>query len=215
MGAGHAPAAIPTRRKQLTKQRSLKLDSLCVFCGSSPGADPMFRQAAVRLGRQLAEEGITLIFGGGHLGMMGILSDAVLAADGRVVGIIPEHLMRVEPPSRELSKLIVVDSMHTRKRRMFDMADAFCVLPGGAGTLDETFEILTWKQLHLHNKPIILANLAGFWDPLLALVDAVIGGGFAQADLVSLLSVVDCVEEVIPAARRAVGTAFAGPAALL
>ena len=194
----------------MTKIRSPDLKSLCVFCGSSLGADPTHREAAGRLGGMLAKEGITLIFGGGHLGMMGMLSDAVLRGGGRAVGVIPDHLLRIEAPSRELTELIVVDGMHTRKRRMFDMADAFCVLPGGTGTLDETFEILTWKQLRLHNKPIILANLRGYWNPWVDMLDAIVAGGFARADTLRLFTVVDSVDDVLPTVRRELGAALVG-----
>lgn len=189
--------------------RNGQLTSLCVFCGSSPGADPTHREAAARLGRILAEQRVTLVYGGGHLGMMGALAEAALGAGGRVIGIIPEHLMRTEAAFLDISELIVVDSMHTRKRRMFEAADAFCVLPGGMGTLDETFEILTWKQLRLHDKPIVLANLGHYWDAWSALVETVVAGGFARPEVRGLFNVVDTVEEVLPACRHdltAVGT---------
>ncbi len=176
----------------------MSLRSLCVFCGSSVGTAPGHREAARLLGRLMGEAGVSLVFGGGHVGMMGVLADAALQAGGRVVGVIPEHLMRVEMPQRDLSELIVVDSMHTRKRRMFDMAQAFCILPGGLGTLDETFEILTWKQLRLHGKPVVLANLDGYWTPWLKLIDAVIEGGFAHREVARLFTVVETVEEVLP-----------------
>ncbi|HIJ63914.1 MAG TPA: TIGR00730 family Rossman fold protein [Rhodospirillaceae bacterium] len=179
-----------------------RLASVCVFCGSSPGSDPAHRLAAVTLGRLLAEAGVTLVFGGGSVGMMGALADAALAAGGKVIGVIPEHLTQLEAPSATVSELIVVDSMHSRKRRMFDLSDAFCVLPGGLGTLDETFEILTWKQLGLHNKPIVLANLGGYWQSWLDLVAATVAGGFTGPAATRLFSVVDSVDQVLPAARR-------------
>jgi uncharacterized protein (TIGR00730 family) len=194
----------------MTKDRSSRLTALCVFCGSSLGVDPGYREAADRLGGHLAEAGITLVFGGGHVGLMGVVASAVLKGGGRVTGVIPDHLLKVESPFREISELIVVDSMHTRKRKMFDLADAFCVLPGGLGTLDETFEIITWKQLHLHNKPIILANVDGFWDPWTALIDAIIGKGFAQPGAQRLFSMVDDVDDILPCARREIGAAWAG-----
>lgn len=187
-----------------------QLTSLCVFCGSSTGTAPAYRDAAQRLGRQLADEQLTLVYGGAHIGMMGALAEAALSGGTRVVGIIPEHLMRVEAAFLDISELIVVDSMHTRKRRMFDMADAFCILPGGMGTMDETFEILTWKQLHLHNKPIILVNQEGYWTPWIHLVDSIIAGGFAQPQTSRLFTVVDDVSEVIDAARAEIATAVGG-----
>ncbi len=174
------------------------LRSLCVFCGSSPGINPAMRVAADTLGHRLAEAGITLVFGAGDVGLMGATARGALDAGGRVVGIIPEHLMRVELPNHDMMELHVVDSMHTRKRMMFDRADAICVLPGGLGTLDETFEILTWRQLALHNKPIILLNLEGYWDPLLTMVDSIIAQGFARDGVKSLFTVVTDVEQVLP-----------------
>ncbi len=194
----------------MTKEPSSRLNALCVFCGSSLGAEPGYRQAAERLGRHLAEAGITLVFGGGHVGLMGVVAGAVLKGGGRVVGVIPDHLLKVESPFREISELIVVDSMHTRKRRMFDLADAFCVLPGGLGTLDETFEILTWKQLHLHNKPIVLANVEGYWTPWMALFEATVAKGFVQPGAQRLFSMVDNVDDVLPCAQREIDAALAG-----
>ncbi len=186
------------------------LHSLCVFCGASVGADPGHREAASRLGQLMADAGVSLVFGGGHIGMMGVLADAVLRGGGRVLGVIPEHLVRVEMPQREISELIVVDSMHTRKRRMFDMAQAFCVLPGGLGTLDETFEILTWKQLRLHGKPVIVANLNGYWTPWLKLIEAVVEGGFAHEEVARLFTVVETIEEVLPTVAAELNDAVLG-----
>ena len=126
------------------------MQSLCVFCGSRAGADPAFTEAAEQLGRRLAERGVRLIYGGGSIGLMGVIMRAVLAHGGQVSGVIPEFLMRREVGNPDLTELIVVDSMHERKRRMFELADGFAVLPGGIGTLDETIEIITWQQLGLH-----------------------------------------------------------------
>jgi len=186
----------------MTNEASAQLNSLCVFCGSSSGTDPRHRVDAQRLGRILGEQGVTLVFGGGNIGLMGALAGAAQAAGGRVIGVIPEHLLGVEMPAGEISELIVVDSMHTRKRRMFELSDAFCVLPGGVGTLDETFEILTWKQLRLHNKPVVVANLGGFWRPWLGLLEAVVAGGFAAEGAMRLFSVVEEVDQVLVSARR-------------
>jgi uncharacterized protein (TIGR00730 family) len=194
----------------MTKEPSSQLNALCVFCGSSLGVEPAYRQSAERLGRHLADAGITLVFGGGHVGLMGVLANAALKAGGRVIGIIPDHLLKVEAPFREISELIVVDSMHTRKRRMFDLADAFCVLPGGLGTLDETFEILTWKQLHLHNKPIILANIEGYWAPWMALFEATVDKGFVQSGAQRLFSLVDSIDDVLPTAQREINAVRSG-----
>jgi len=168
------------------------------------------RQAAAALGRILAENGVTLVFGGGRLGLMGVIAEAALKAGGKVIGIIPEHLTRIDAAYLDVTELVVVDSMHTRKRRMFDLADAFCVFPGGLGTLDETFEILTWKQLRLHNKPVIVCNVAGYWTPWTDLIGAIVGGGFAHADVTRLFTLVDTVEEVLPAALREAEAAHSG-----
>ena len=183
-----------------------RVRSLCVFCGSSTGFEPAHRAAATRMGEILAREKVTLVYGGGHIGMMGALAEAALRGGTRVVGIIPEHVARVEAAFTEITELHVVDSMHTRKRRMSDMADAFCVLPGGMGTMDETFEILTWKQLRLHDKPIVMVNHQGYWDPFRALFESIIAQGFAGPETARLLTFVDDVEAVLPAARREMTT---------
>lgn len=177
--------------------------ALCVFCGSRVGNDPTYAAAATRLGTLLAEAGITLVYGGGRIGLMGVIADSVTAAGGRVVGVIPDFLERREVANRAADQLIVSRSMHERKQRMFELADGFVVLPGGIGTLDETIEILTWKQLHRHTKPIVLLDLDGFWQPLLALFDAVIRRGFATDRTRSLYEVVDTTDAIIPAIRRA------------
>jgi uncharacterized protein (TIGR00730 family) len=152
---------------------------LCVYCGSAEGRLPDYRAAADELGRSLAGAGIELVYGGGRIGLMGRVADAVLAGDGRVTGIIPAHLHDKEVGHHGISDLRVVGSMHERKQLMFEMSDAFAVLPGGLGTLDEFFEIITWKQLSLHDKPVIVLDVAGYWAPLLALIDHAIEGGFA------------------------------------
>ncbi len=194
---------------------SPRMQALCVFCGSAMGTEPKYRESAALLGRLLAKAGISLIYGGGDVGLMGVLANACMAAGGRVVGIIPEHLLKVEAPAGAITELIVVDSMHTRKRRMFDLADAFCVLPGGLGTLDETFEILTWKQLRLHDKPIVLANIDGYWAPWLAMLDQIVSTGFAQPAAKRLFSVSDSVEGVLAAIGTAAGLAKPTDSSLL
>jgi uncharacterized protein (TIGR00730 family) len=194
----------------MSKTRLPRLKSLCVFCGSSPGADPRFRDAAARLGRALADEGVQLVYGGGQLGMMGALAEAVMAAGGRVIGIIPEHLTRIEKAYAGITELRVVDSMHSRKEQMFSLADAFAVLPGGMGTMDETFEVLTWKQLRLHGKPIVIVNQFGFWQPWLDLAGHVIANGFAHPDTARLYSVVDDVDDVLATARSGIASIAGG-----
>lgn len=187
-----------------------RLKSLCVFCGSSAGTDPRHREAAIRLGAALAAAGVRLVYGGGHLGLMGALAEAAMAGGGEVTGIIPEHLTRVEKAYLDITELHIVDSMHTRKRMMFDQADGFAVLPGGMGTMDETFEILTWKQLRLHNKPIIIVNQHGYWQPWLDLAGAIIGSGFARPETERLYHVVEDVDDVLATAQAGLEHAVEG-----
>ena len=162
------------------------IDRLCVYCGSSGAVDRRYREAARDLGERLAAAGIELVFGGGRIGLMGVLADAVLAGGGRVLGVIPERLRDAELAHQGASELVMTGSMHDRKRVMAERADAFAVLPGGIGTLDEMFEILTWRQLGLHDKPIFLVDIAGYWQPLRALLDHLVAQQFA-ADLVPRL----------------------------
>ena len=167
--------------------------SVCVYCGASSGASETFLEIATDVGRALGEHRIRLVYGGGGIGLMGAVADAALAAGGEVLGIIPEHLQQAELGHRGLTNLKIVDSMHTRKRMMFDLSEAFIVLPGGMGTLDETFEIITWRQLGMHDKPIILVNHGEYWDPFLGLIDHVIDNGFARPAARQLFSVVNGV----------------------
>lgn len=180
-----------------------RLNSLCVYCGSSSQVDPRYRDAAIRLGELLAENRITLVYGGGRVGLMGLMADACLQAGGAVIGVIPDFLRRAEVGHGAVTELVVVDNMHERKRTMFERSDGFVILPGGLGTLDETFEILTWKQLRLHDKPIVAVDIAGYWQPLAALIDHVIGAGFARPEMRQLLTVVDRIDQVLPALERA------------
>jgi uncharacterized protein (TIGR00730 family) len=166
---------------------------LCVYCGSSGEVDRQYREAASELGAQLAAAGIGLVYGGGRVGLMGLLADAVLAAGGEVIGVIPARLRDAELAHRGATELVVVDTMHERKRIMAERADAFAVLPGGLGTLDELFEILSWKQLTLHDKPILLVDVAGYWAPLRALLDHIVAYGFARPQTRKLLQVVPTV----------------------
>lgn len=179
------------------------LRTLCVYCGSSGKVDTRHLEAASNLGRLAAERGVTIVFGGGRVGSMGRLADGALAAGGRVVGIIPEHLQDWEVGHMGVQDLEVVKSMHSRKARMCALSDAFCILPGGLGTLDETFEIVTWRQLRLHDKPIVIANLDGYWTPLLALIDHQSKAGFIRAENHALFQVVDQIEQVFDAVSAA------------
>lgn len=177
--------------------------SVCVFCASSDRGPRLHRQEAARFGRILADSGIELVFGGGRVGLMGAVAQAALAAGGHVVGVIPEHLIRREVGLRDCSELIVTANMHERKATMFARADAFVVLPGGPGTLDETFEILTWRQLGLHDKPVVLCDLGGYWAPLVALVDHMVRRRYVQRAFRSYFHVTDRVDAILPALAKA------------
>jgi uncharacterized protein (TIGR00730 family) len=180
-----------------------EISALCVYCGSAVGNDPAHRAQAAELGDAMARRGIDLVYGGGRIGLMGVVADAVLAGGGRVTGIIPAHLQRREVGHHAITELRVVSSMHERKRIMSEIADGFVVLPGGLGTLDETLEIVTWRQLGLHDKPIVIADFGGYWRPLHALVEAVIAGGFAQPTVRGLFDIADSVDGVFQALARA------------
>ncbi len=180
-----------------------RLGSLCVYCGSRTGTDAAHREAAAALGAMLGERGVRLVFGGGGIGLMGVAADAALAAGGEVVGVIPVHLHDIEVGHGGVSEMIVVDSMHARKQKMFDLADAFAILPGGLGTLDEAIEIITWKQLGLHRKPIVLVDCNGYWRPFLALIDSAVSGAFAAPAARHLFTVVGRPEDVFAAVEAA------------
>ena len=180
-----------------------KLDAIAVFCGSREGADPAYAQAAGQLGAEMAARGIGLVFGGGRIGLMGIIADAVLKGGGHVTGVIPEFLDQMEVSHNEVTELIKVGSMHARKNTMFSRADAFVILPGGLGTLDECMEIITWKQLRQHSKPIVVLDVGGYWRNLMALVDDVIDAGFAPPKARQLFTSVTSVDEVFSAINEA------------
>ena len=172
-----------------------EIQTLCVYCGASSGRDGAFTDHARAFGAACAARGLGIVFGGGGVGLMGSVADAALAGGGRVVGVIPRS-MESEVPATGLTELVVVDDMHTRKRKMFELADAFAALPGGLGTLDETIEVLTWRQLGLHDRPIVLANCGGYWDPLLSLIDHVVATGFAHGDTGDLYTVASSIGDV-------------------
>lgn len=157
--------------------------SVCVYCGSRPGADPAYLTEAQALGRGLAERGWRLVYGAGDVGLMGAVARAAQAAGGDTFGVIPKHLVEWEVGKVDLTRYIVTETMHERKKVMFMNCDAVMVLPGGAGSLDELFEVLTWRQLGLHDKPVLLVNVKGYWNPLLALLDHMVAQGFADAAL--------------------------------
>jgi hypothetical protein len=159
-----------------------RITSVCVYAGSRPGREPAFMHAATALGRGLAERGIGLVYGGGNVGMMGAMADAALAAGGRVVGVIPRFLEEREVRRTDLSEQHTVGSMHERKAKMAELSQAFVVLPGGLGTLDETFEILTWRQLRLHDNPILVADIGRYWADLFRQIDRAVAEGFVYAE---------------------------------
>lgn len=158
----------------------MTLRSICVFCGASPGATPIYQEAAEALGRHLAENGIQLVYGGGAVGLMGMVANAALAAGGEVIGIIPQSLKDAEVGHSGLTRLEVVDGMHARKARMAELSDAFIALPGGLGTLEELFEVWTWGQLGYHAKPLGLLEVNGFFDPLLTFLDHLVQERFVR-----------------------------------
>jgi uncharacterized protein (TIGR00730 family) len=178
------------------------IGSVCVYCGSSKGTRPRYAAVARELGRELAAHRIRLIYGGGGIGLMAEVADAVMAAGGEVVGVIPELLQKREKGHRGITELRVVASMHARKNLMFELADAFVVLPGGFGTLDEAFEMLTWRQLEMHDKPILFVNMDGYWDPLDRLVEHFIREGFVPERCRGLVTMVAGVADVVPTLRR-------------
>ena len=156
--------------------------SVCVYCGSNAGARPAYADKAVQLGARLAREGLALVYGGGNVGLMGIVADAALAAGGEVIGVIPEQLVGWEVAHAGLTRLEIVANMHERKARMFDLSDAFIALPGGFGTLDEMFEMLTWRQLGLGDKPCAFLDVDGFYAPLIAMMDRMVEERFLHPD---------------------------------
>ena len=171
--------------------------SMAIFCGSRLGARPVFADAARALGHAMAEQGVRLVYGGGNNGLMGVLADAVLAGGGTVVGVIPEFLTKCEVAHARLTEIVVVDSMHARKRRMADLADAFVTLPGGIGTIDETIEIITWRQLRLHDKPIFICDVEGSAAPLVTAIDGLIDLGFCGPEIRNLFTTVNGVPELL------------------
>ncbi|MGA2892070.1 MAG: TIGR00730 family Rossman fold protein [Xanthobacteraceae bacterium] len=180
-----------------------KINAVCVYCGSSPGTEPDFVAAARKLGKILAENGIRLIYGGGSVGLMGALAESVLEHGGTITGIIPEFLTKRERPRQLAQELIVTRDMHERKRTMFERADAFVALPGGLGTLEELVEQLTWAQLGRHKKPILIANVSGYWDPLLILIEHMRAIKFMPPAIQVNFLVTERVEDILPMLQQA------------
>ena len=175
--------------------------SICVFCGSRPGRDPAYEAAATEFGTRLAEEGWRLVYGAGDVGLMGAVARSAQVAGAETFGVIPTHLVRAEVGKTDLTHFVITENMHERKKVMFMNSDAVVVLPGGAGSLEEFFEVLTWRQLGLHDKPLYLLDLNGFWSPLTGLIDHVIDQGFADPSLRDFIGVVDTVQDMVARLR--------------
>jgi uncharacterized protein (TIGR00730 family) len=191
-----------------------KIKTVCVYCGSGAGTNPRFIESARALGKTLAENGIRLVYGGGSVGMMGAVASAVLNHGGSVMGIIPEFLTNRENALKQVQEMIVTPDMHERKRLMFEHSDAFVALPGGIGTLEELVEQLTWQQLGRHSKPVLLANIDGFWEPLLALVAHMRATQFIRPTLSVDILQAERVEDILPRLQAAAASASEGTAAM-
>jgi uncharacterized protein (TIGR00730 family) len=192
-----------------------EIKTVCVYCGSGPGSNPRFVESAVALGKEFAENGVDLVYGGGSIGLMGAVASSTLDHGGSVTGIIPSFLTKREQMLERVQELIVTDDMHERKRLMFDRSDAFVALPGGIGTLEELVEQLTWQQLGRHSKPILIANIDGFWDPLLALLSHMRDTAFIRAGLAVDILKADTVAEILPKLRAAAAAATSDQAAAI
>ncbi|MEZ5675858.1 hypothetical protein SAMN06265173_11355 [Thalassovita litoralis] len=180
----------------------MKTVSVCVYCGSRPGKHPIYQQHAEQLGTLLAQQNWRLVYGAGDVGLMGSVARSAQSAGADTFGVIPTHLMKWEVGKTDLTRFIVTENMHERKKVMFMNSDAIVVLPGGAGSLDELFEVLTWKQLKLHDKPILLLNSDGYWQPLLDLLNHVVDQGFADPSLLGFFTTVDTPEAAIATLRE-------------
>lgn len=188
--------------------------SICVYCGSQPGRDPIYMEAGLELGQAIAENGLRLVYGGGTRGIMGAVAKGVMASGGKVTGIIPEFLMDKEATRDALSdldQLVITRDMHERKHLMFEHSDAFVTLPGGIGTLEEIVEIMTWAQLGRHGKPMVFANVGGFWDPMLELIRHMTSEGFIHTSHLVRPMIIDKVADIVPAILASAGsTSVAG-----
>ena len=202
MGGADGAEVESVRTNATDKGLKLKLQRICVFCGSSAGFDPIHLQMAGNMGASLAREGIELVYGGGSVGLMGAVADAILQADGHVIGVIPRFLATRELLHEGVSDLRLTETMHERKALMSDLSDAFIALPGGLGTYEELFEVLTWAQLGLHGKPTGLLNIAGYFDPLIAMIDRAITEGFCRDEHRQLFVVDDRPESLLQKIRE-------------
>ncbi len=179
------------------------IESVCVYCGSSANVDEIYKQSATELGQLLVKEKWTTVYGGSCVGLMGLLADSALAAGGKVVGVMAQNLVHYELDHKNLTEIHIVPTMHQRKQMMVDLADAFVVLPGGIGTMDEFFEVITWKQIGLHDKPIVVVNLDNYWDKLISLIHGLGNKGFMRQNYDHLFTVVDTVADVPDALKAA------------
>ena len=186
-----------------SSNNSAKIENICVYCGSSSKSRPAFQESAVRTGEIIAENNWTLVYGGANVGLMGMAANAALKGGAKVTGIIPHDLIKWEIAHQDLTSLIEVNSMHERKMEMVRQSDAFVILPGGLGTLDETFEILTWKQIGLHDKPVVLANIDGYWDKFLDLVTHLVEEKFALDNTFDMIQVVESIDDIPHALKTA------------
>lgn len=185
-----------------------EIKSVCVYCGSSARVDQAYKDAAVELGKAIAGNGWNVVYGGGRVGLMGLVADSALTAGGKVFGVIPKHIQAREIDHTDLTELHIVDSMHIRKQMMVDRADAFVILAGGLGTLDEFFELLTWKQLGLHDKPIVMVNINGYWDKMIEAIRHIADEKFMRIEDLAMYQVVKTVADVPDAIRRAPNERF-------
>jgi len=185
-----------------------KIKSVCVYCSASDAVDQVYKDAAAEFGAALAGAGKKLVFGGGHVGLMGIVADSMMAAGGEAVGVSTRDITEMEQTHDNLTELYIADNMHERKMRMVRLSDAFVIFPGGVGTLDEFFAVFTWKILRFHDKPIVIANIAGYWDPLLNILEHQIDKKFVRAADLDYLKIVDRVEDILSALEEAPAPAF-------
>ncbi len=201
-------SAISKGQKQFTRRNAdvTAKNSICVFCGARPGIDPTYEEASREIGQAIALEGWRLVYGAGDLGIMGTLADAAHEAGGETFGVIPNHLASRESIKPNLGELAVTETMHERKMLMFRNSHAVIILPGGAGSLEEFFEVLTWRQLGLHSKPIYVMNTAGYWNKMIQLLEHVIAEGFADPSLRTYVSVSDSVPDLVADLRRALSS---------
>jgi len=196
--------ALDAPNAQMPTQTMIEIKTVCVYCGSHTGSNPAYVECGKILGKAMAEQGVALVYGGARIGVMGAMARAVLDNGGRVTGIIPKFLTDLEGTYSDVTELVITDNMHDRKRQMFERADGFVALPGGIGTLEELVEMMTWLQLGQHRKPIVVANIAGFWQPFIDLIAHMGNEGFITDRLPISFEVTDLAEDILPLLRNGV-----------